>query len=155
MNISRLKKTFLFLTLINLTGCSAALKQMDLGIPGLSKSDQSTAQNISVEQLLAQARGETSRMESREDSSELLLNFDTATDQLSPQQQERLNRFANLHSNLMQVECALGSQANRFSAASVAISRCTNVSAFLTQRARATEINLRPDLAADVVKVSQ
>jgi len=155
MDIRRLKKAFIFLTLINLTGCSVALKQMDLGIPGLSDPDQSTAQNISVEQLLAQARGEPSRQESTESSTELLLNFDNAKEQLSSQQKERLNRFANLHSNLMQVECALGGQADRFSAASVAISRCTNVSEFLAQRARTTEVSLRPDLAVDVVKVSQ
>lgn len=155
MNIHTLKKSFCLITLLSLTGCSAALKQMDLGIPGLSPSDPVAAKQISVDQLLAQARGQNSTQTYNENPSELLLNFNQFKAQLSSEQKERLNRFANLQTNLMQIECALGGQADRFSAASVAINRCTKVSQFLQQRARVTEISLRPDLDPDLVKISQ
>jgi hypothetical protein len=155
MNTYTLKKSFCLIALISLTGCSAALKQMDLGIPGLSSNEQPPAKNISVDQLLAQARGQKTTHTNNDDPSELLLNFTPFKEQLSVEQKERLNRFANLQTNLMHVECALGGQADRFSAASVAINRCTEVSQFLQQRARVTEISLRPDLDPDLVKISQ
>lgn len=155
MNTNTIKKSFCLITLLSLTGCSAALKQMDLGIPGLSPSDPVAAKQISVDQLLAQARGQNTTHTNNDDPSELLLNFTQFKEKLSVEQKERLNRFANLQTNLIQVECALGGQADRFSAASVAINRCTKVSQFLQQRARVTEISLRPDLAPDLVKISQ
>lgn len=155
MNISSIKNVLVLITFLSLTGCSAVLKQMDLGIPGLTSQEQSPPENISVDQLLAQARGQTASTQKNENASELLLSFDHLKEQLSSEQKERLNRFANLQTNLMQVECSPGGQPDRFSAASVAISRCTNVSQFLKLRARTAEISLRPDLAPDLVKISQ
>lgn len=108
---------------------------------------------ISVEALLARARGQESDNQTTQRS--LSLSFDNNTDTLSEQHNNELNRFANgLDPQSLSVQCAPAAIPDPLLAASTAINRCLNVSQFLERRAHSTDIRLSPDLKPDQVTVS-
>lgn len=150
MAYSDIFKPLIPLLAFSLAGCSSILPKIDLMAP----TEVKTNQTMSVERLLAQARGETVQ-ESEILPKKLMIMFTPGEIALSDSHQARLHRFANHGMTNLKVECSLSHNPEQFVAISQGIQRCNNVSSFLEARARKTEIRLTPELQQGQVKISQ
>lgn len=114
--------------------------------------DASNDISISVEQLLARARGQANDQPIKQTKLELI--FSSETTELSPGQQDKLNTYANqLQPQTLQVTCAPSQTTDPVLAASKGVTRCVTVGQFLEKRAHATQIKLVPSMNRDVVRV--
>lgn len=142
-----LKKALLLCGLLSLEGCVSNLKPADV-----LESHEAQMNNgaISVDELLAQARTQTPK---HSPTPELYLYFEPNRQQLRPDEERQLLDFAQQNSQTIHLDCAPSQQADQFSAASVAIQRCRQISVFLSQKNFSNEIRLSPRLKADQVRV--
>ena len=143
-----------------LSGCATSLSNMNLSALGINKpaaSANNRTQPMSVEQLLDQARSGKATQNSayESDQNELTLSFTGKTSRLTSIQEDQLHRFANLGNSEISIACAPGGVSDPFAAASLAISRCQNVSDFFNKRTRKASISMHPELQADRVQISQ
>lgn len=147
-----------------LTGCASGLNplQPDLSAP------QDTGIAISIDEMLARAKGQHSRSADKTPmlSSQLLLTFNSNRADLTGEQQDRLHHFANQrgsvlsdsgqsNSALLLINCAPSADFNPYIAASTGISRCLKVSRFLEKRARSTRITLQPSLPDNQIRITE
>lgn len=140
-------------SLFSLTGCTAALKTMDIGFLG-SKDTPVAEESISVDQLLSRARGEKGYAENNVPR-ELVLHFADDTVALDEKQKDNLNEYANTQSSKLSVECSPSESSDRFVAVGVGINRCNAVSNFLEKRAKKTDMRLSPSLAPNQVLIKK
>lgn len=147
------------LSLVVLSGCTAVLPTAPMTLTENPMSNSS----ISVDALLAKARGESARGESALGSGNtgasvqsLTLHFNRNSTLLSDEHRQQLNTFANLfQSRNLSVDCAPSDSQNRLEATSVAINRCRQVGEFLTRRTHRSHATIQPDLTANQVVISR
>ncbi|EAR62013.1 hypothetical protein [Neptuniibacter caesariensis] len=141
------RSTLILVAALNLSGCVTTLKYLDLGG---TETEAPQDEPISVDTLLSQARGQTS---SQESDSNLYLRFDSQNPTLTSLQEKSLLDFAKQKRNTLFLACAPSQHNDPFTAASIAIKRCTFISGFLSDRSYPNEIMLAPGLQPDQVRV--
>ncbi|WP_415887284.1 hypothetical protein ACMXYO_04330 [Neptuniibacter sp. QD37_6] len=140
-------------SLFSLTGCTAALKTMDIGFLG-SEDAPVAEESISVDQLLSRARGEKGYADNHVPR-ELVLHFADDTVALDENQKDNLNEYANAQPSKLSIECSPSESSDRFVAVGVGINRCNAVSNFLEKRAKKTDMRLSPSLAPNQVLIKK
>jgi hypothetical protein len=160
MKMAWIKYSIILSSLGLLSGCATSLSNMHLSALGIDKPAESASNTdsaMSVEQLLSQARSGNASQNSdyQDDQKKLTLSFSGKSSRLTSLQEDQLHRFANLGRTSISIACAPGGVSDPFSAASLAISRCKNVSDFFNKRARKASISMHPELQADRVQISQ
>jgi len=141
--------TLVILSVSLLPGCVSSRSLM------MESDKPAHAAPISIEQLLAQAESGNTSTAGLANNAELILRFEGDSVRLTPEQENQLHRFANLHNTLVKVDCAPSNSPDPFIAASLAISRCNRISTFLSVRARKTIISLSPDRLPNHTYISQ
>ena len=141
------RTTLILVAALNLSGCVTTLKYLDLGG---AETEAPQDEPISVDTLLSQARGQTS---SQKPDSNLYLRFDSQNQTLTSLQEKSLLDFAKQRRNTLFLACAPSQHNDPFTAASIAIKRCTFISSFLSDRSYPNEIMLAPGLQPNQVRV--
>ncbi|WP_415883780.1 hypothetical protein [Neptuniibacter sp. QD34_54] len=140
-------------SLFSLTGCTAALKTMDIGFLG-SEDTPVAEESISIDQLLSRARGEKGYADNHVPH-ELVLRFEDDSVALDENQKNNLNEYANAQPSKLSVECSPSESSDRFVAVGVGINRCNAVSNFLEKRAKKTDMRLSPSLVPNQVLIKK
>ncbi|MCV6624778.1 MAG: hypothetical protein OIF38_01700 [Cellvibrionaceae bacterium] len=140
------KHVIFLLGTLPLAGCMTQLKPSQLALTEIAPDSQGP---ISIEQLLASARSETSNAT----STDLYFSFEPDRHELKPTEQQRLLEFAKQQATPLYLACAPAAHQNRYTAAAIAIQRCQHISVFLSQQTFHNEVMLSPRLQADQVRV--
>lgn len=137
-----------------LSGCAATSPMPNLAMIERQEQalDRDQQTSISVDQLLARARGQAGEQPTKQTRLDLV--FSSGTIELSPSQQSQLNAYANqLERQTLNVTCALSQLPEPLLAALKGVSRCETVAEFLEKRSHAAHIKLAPSMKRDVVRI--
>ncbi len=149
---SQATKQFLLVTcLLSLGGCVSGLKQMDLSMPESATAEPGMAK-LSVEQLLSQARSQSTKATSVKD---IYLQFNSSHRDLSGQQKNQVLDYALNSRAPIVISCAPSRSSDPINAAAKAILRCQQISQFLQQHAIHSDMRLAPKLSTDQVRLHQ
>ncbi|MCV6612564.1 MAG: hypothetical protein OIF55_17520, partial [Amphritea sp.] len=111
---------------------------------------------ISVEELLAQARDNSSADKTAQTTNqELYLQFDQNRQLMTATEETQLLHFALEANSSLFLDCAPGQHPDQFAAASIAIQRCQQISLFLREKSVRSEVQLSPQLQVNQVRVSR
>lgn len=147
-NLKTIRTLILISGMLPLTGCVTNLKPIDL-----SMSDQVDAQppgKISIDQLLLNARQQSS---SSSVNSDLYLQFEGDRHQLNPEEKQQILSFSRKYPETLYLACAPASGPDQFTAATIGVRRCQQISQFLRERSFSSEIMLSPQLLPDQVRL--
>lgn len=144
-----IKRYLIILGVCLLNGCVSINTQHF----GLSNSDDlldQTKNQMSVEELLSQARQNTSKSRANTD---LLLNFIGNKTYLNSLTKQQIINFAQQQQAPLILACGPGSQTDQFKAAATAIKRCTQIHQFLTEQSYFSKTLLSPRLQPNQVRI--
>lgn len=147
-NIRALKISLFCATVLTLSGCKTALKHLD--VAGTQEASVVSENTITVEELLSQARDQGPSSNSDKN---LYLRFKPSHQHLNAAQTESLLKFANRHKAPLLLACAPSEHEDKYTAASIAIKRCNNISHILGMQSFKSEVILAPELLTDQVRV--
>ena len=141
-----------------LAGCSS--NQMTPQAILNQGSDNQQAGAISISELLNNARLQTAADSTDKLPVQLTLTFKPEQMDLSEQQSQQLNTYANQYANQLdlnavRLQCAPSAASDSFTAMAQGMNRCMKVSRFFDRRALKAEVHMQPQLKQNQILVAQ